>query len=202
MMQLKPVVIGLILLSIGMATIIPIQMIFANESEWNSLLSWGNIKEITVYIESDFEPNAQKIEIIKSVIQSKLKDKENFFGWNEAITHISYKTETQIPIFTIINKTHKSDVIIHLTEMESSDPFLGLTKYQLSNQTIESVSITLYDFDELDDSQVEFLARHELGHAIGLGHTTNPFDLMYPNIDSEFGLISMFDLISLSELYN
>ncbi|MBT5200515.1 MAG: matrixin family metalloprotease [Thaumarchaeota archaeon] len=201
-MQLKPVVIGLILLSIGMATIIPIQMIFANESEWNSLLSWGNIKEITVYIESDFEPNAQKIEIIKSVIQSKLKDKENFFGWNEAITHISYKTETQIPIFTIINKTHKSDVIIHLTEMESSDPFLGLTKYQLSNQTIESVSITLYDFDELDDSQVEFLARHELGHAIGLGHTTNPFDLMYPNIDSEFGLISMFDLISLSELYN
>ena len=201
-MQLKPVVIGLILLSIGMATIIPIQMIFANESEWNSLLSWGNIKEITVYIESDFEPNAQKIEIIKSVIQSKLKDKENFFGWNEAITHISYKTETQIPIFTIINKTHKSDVIIHLTEMESSDPFLGLTKYQLSNQTIESVSITLYDFDELDDSQVEFLARHELGHAIGLGHTTNPFDLMYPNIDSDFGLISMFDLISLSELYN
>ena len=201
-MQLKLVIIGSILFASGLAAIIPVQMTFANESEWNSLLSWRNIKEINVYIESDFKPDTQKIEIIKSVIESKLRDKENFFGWNEAITHISYKTETEIPTFKIINDTYKADVIIHLTEMKPPDSNLGLTKYQLSNQTIESVSITLYDFDELDEGQVEFLTRHELGHAIGLGHTTNPFDLMYPNINIEFGLISMFDLNTLYELYN
>jgi predicted Zn-dependent protease len=200
-LQLKLVIIGLILLSTGITAIIPFQMTFANEFEWNSLLSWGNIKEITVYIDSDFEPDLQKIKIIQSVIESKLKEKENFFGWNEAITQISYKTETQIPIFKIINNTNKADVTIHLTEKNSSDSILGLTKYQFSNQTIKSVSITLYNFDELDNSQVEFLTRHELGHAMGLGHTTNPFDLMFPNIDNEFGLISMFDLIALSESY-
>ena len=200
-MQLKLIIIGSILIATGIGAIIPIQMTFASESEWNSLLSWGHIKEINVYIESDFNPESEKIEIIKSVIESKLKDKENFFGWNEAITHISYKTETQIPTFKIINDTYKADVIIHLTEMESPNSNLGFTKYQLSNQTIESVSITLYDFDELDESEIEFLARHELGHAIGLGHTTNIFDLMYPSINIEFGLISIFDLNTLSELY-
>ena len=199
-MYFKIFIICSVLLVCGVI-VVPTQITFADEFEWNSLLSWGDVDKINVVINSDFDTDVQKVDIVKSVIESKSREENYFYGWNDAISYISEKEVKQIPLFNIVNNTQEPDVIIFLTEKKHHHMMSGFTKYIFSNQTIQKAHVTLYDFDELNEQEVEILTRHELGHVIGLGHTTNPFDLMSPILSLHYDLISMFDLITLSKIY-
>jgi hypothetical protein len=44
------------------------------------------------------------------------------------------------------------------------------------------------------------LALHEIGHTLGLGHTNDPNDIMYPNVDTAVGL-SAGDIAGIQALY-
>ncbi|AJM93228.1 MULTISPECIES: matrixin family metalloprotease [Nitrosopumilus] len=59
----------------------------------------------------------------------------------------------------------------------------------------------MYDVDDMSYNEIEMVARHELGHALGLGPTTNPFDMVYSVIGKQHSLISMFDLYALLQIY-
>ncbi|MHA7734657.1 matrixin family metalloprotease [Nitrosopumilus sp. S6] len=169
-------------------------------SEWNYLMSW-NVDSINVVIESDFDVDDSKIDVIKSVIDSPTQHDGGFFGWNNAISFISEKTNTEIPQLHIVDEKVESDVMIFLTQNSGPDNTSGFTKYKTNNDSIEHVFVILYDIDSMEQNELEMVARHELGHAIGLGHTTNPFDMMFPVIDEQFSMISMFDLDALSQIY-
>ena len=163
--------------------------------------AWNGVDSINVVIESDFDVDDSTIDVVKSVIDSPVQENNQFFGWNNAISFISEKTGTEIPQFNIINDKVESDVMIFLTQNNGPENTNGFTKYKINNDSIERVFVILYDADSMEHNDLEMVTRHELGHAIGLGHTTNPFDMMYPVIDVQFSLISMFDLHALSQLY-
>lgn len=46
------------------------------------------------------------------------------------------------------------------------------------------------------------MTRHEFGHAMGLGHSTDPEDMMAPNFHSMHAFISECDLDAMISLYN
>ena len=69
------------------------------------------------------------------------------------------------------------------------------------NQILKS-NITVFDADNLSDTQISTILRHEFGHAIGLAHSSAPEDLMYPTIESNFPYISDCTISSIIHLYD
>ena len=174
---------------------------FAQGFEWNSLLIWEESQFISVAIVSDFDIDDKTVQIIKEVIESEKQDNGEFFGWNQALLFISEKTNTNIPLLRLTDDIEESSITIELSKFEGPKNMDGFTQYEIIDKKINKATIIIYDYDMLKQEQLELVVRHELGHALGLGHTYNSLDLMFPALDLKYSLISMFDLETLSEIY-
>ena len=174
---------------------------FAQGFEWNSLLIWEESQFISVAIISDFDIDDKTVQIIKEVIESEKQDNHEFFGWNQALLFISEKTNTNIPLLKLTDDIGEASITIELSKSEGPKNVDGFTQYKIIDKKINKATVIIYDYDMLKQEQLELVVRHELGHALGLGHTYNSLDLMFPALDSKYSLISMFDLETLSEIY-
>jgi len=85
------------------------------------------------------------------------------------------------------------------TSKEGYDGYTNLFYDQ--NGKIKKAFIKIYNADKLKNSELELIIRPELGHALGLGHTTAKNDLMEPIINTYFNTISLLDLQTLAHIY-
>lgn len=160
----------------------------------------------------------ESIEIIKNTILSTEtidiedsllhKGPKNYYstyylGWKGALEVIP---ETKIPHpknFEITNSPNSNgDIIVILSNIKDSSGFNGYTKTVLEGEEIVKAFITIYDVDSLSKSQLGTIMRHEFGHALGLGHSSAPEDLMAPIIDMTYPYISQCNIMAISDLYN
>jgi hypothetical protein len=128
-----------------------------------------------------------------------------FTGWAGALKHIASKdTLYNIPTdFNVITSNGgEGDVIITLSNLRDGDGYTGYTKSVVDGNEILKSFITIYDVTNLTDEQLGTILRHEFGHAIGLGHSTAPEDLMAPNIDMTVPYISECNISAVIDLYN
>lgn len=101
------------------------------------------------------------------------------------------ETDTRIKFYRI-QKLSDADIIISFENnlVEKYDEnYLGLTEYDLdeNNKIVQSfveISLLKYNNKKVSDGEIKTTIVHELGHALGLGHSSNHADLMYPYIDS------------------
>ena len=128
-----------------------------------------------------------------------------YTGWEGALKHIaSNDTLYNIPTdFNVITSNgQEGDVIITLSNLRDGDGYTGYTKSVVDGNEILKSFITIYDVTNLTDEQLSTILRHEFGHALGLGHSTAPEDLMAPNIDMTVPYISECNTNAIRDLYN
>jgi len=186
-------------------------------------LSWrlveGDIMHVNIV---DGHKFPGKVEIIKNAILStetieidnlllhkgpKGTTSVFYLGWTGALEKSS-DTPTSLFIPTKFDVTESTsgagDITIRLLTTRSGDGYSGWTKSiadETQNQILKS-EITIFDIDKISNSQLETITRHEFGHAVGLGHSTAPEDLMSPEITTEFPYISECDVDAITLLYD
>ncbi len=130
-----------------------------------------------------------------------------YLGWKGALGSISaLGTKYNVPTNFQVDVSEKSvgDIVIVLSTARETDGSLGFTRSiadEGTNQILKSF-ITIFDVDNLDNNELSAVVRHEFGHAIGLGHSTDELDLMYPEFSSNQAFISECDLDAMASLYN
>jgi len=173
---------------------------------------------LSVNILNPVSVSNESIEIIKESILSEEtisiddsllhKGPKNSFsnyyaGWVGALKNTP-DTKHPIPKSFEVKNSQKSngDIVIILSNIKDRSGNTGYTKTILEGEQIVKAFITIYDVDSLSDTQLATIMRHEFGHALGLGHSTAPEDLMAPTIDMTYPYISSCNISAISELYN
>ncbi|MDE1831377.1 MAG: matrixin family metalloprotease [Thaumarchaeota archaeon] len=143
----------------------------------NSLLDRGPVGTVSVYYKG---------------WQGALQDMQN----ENTVFHIPTK-------FNIIESpTGEGDITIVLTSLEDPDGFSGYTKNITDGQETLKSSITIYNVDNLSPERLGAVVRHEFGHALGLGHSSDENDLMHYIIQTNFPFISDCDVNAIKDLYD
>jgi hypothetical protein len=186
---------------------------------WKSWRLLGTTMNVNILAPNNITPD--KIEIVKNAITSmeaiEVDNSINhkgpkgttslyYLGWQGALNDVAKKTETrfQLPLeFHVMNSDDgEGDIVITLTTLRDTDGYTGYTKSIVEGNEILKSFITIYDTANLDEEELSTITRHEFGHALGLGHSTAPEDLMAPTIDLTTPLISECNVDAIVDLYN
>lgn len=188
--------------------IIPIESWAEYNHKLDEITAWKEIKnnEIQVLIIRDANVSQKHVDFVEDAINSKdiiNSGKKLFQGWNEGIRQISESHGVTIPTLHVQSKLESQDaIIIYLMDKIDIDGYDGYTNlYYDKNGNIEKAFVKIFNVDELNENQLKTIVRHELGHALGLGHTNEKNDLMQSIIDMRHTGISLLNLQTLARIY-
>jgi len=152
--------------------------------------------------------DTKPMEIDNSLLHKGPKGTTSIYyaGWTGALLAAT-ETPTQfaLPVnFEITDKGGIGDINIKLENHVNPDGFSGWTSSivdEVNNQVLKS-DITIYQTRDYSDNQFAAVLRHEVGHALGLAHSTAPEDLMAATMTTDFPFISECDIDAITSLYD
>ena len=163
-------------------------------------------RPIQIIINAETSISDDKISAVKNAIMSENSftkgDKTFYEGWKGALDEASkHSTRLSIPTtFNIIESNEPGNkIIITLTEAKDKYGDSGFTRTVVDHHRLVGANITIYDVDNLTVEEITTITRHEFGHALGLGHSTYPEDLMYEEIITSHPFISDCHIHAISD---
>jgi len=180
--------------------------------ELTTFFAWSPKTEYLIYLKGDEKFSDEKISVLKDAIFSQEKVEipnkllhtapsgytTMYKGWVLAIEENSVRENVEESIELTENEP-LADVVIELVTHRHPEGYAGWTNNIVDPTTQEIVKshVTIYNFDNLSKAEIEKITRHEFGHVAGLKHSTDPEDLMYPVIQTNFPYISPCDIQAL-----
>lgn len=128
-----------------------------------------------------------------------------YIGWQGILNDIDrtgFEYNLPSTIHAHESTENDGDIVILLINEKNSEGYSGYTRSIIDdeqNQILKS-RITIYDAGQLDGNSLAGITRHEMGHALGLQHSSDPDDIMYHKINAN-QYISECDLNALKSLY-
>jgi predicted Zn-dependent protease len=106
--------------------------------------------------------------------------------------------------YSFVNSKSAADIsVIFIEDLgdKYNEDYIGLTEYDIDRSKIIDcskiqISLTKFDDEIVSDGEIKATIIHELGHAFGLGHSKNEFDIMYPYIDPEHSPLMHYNELS------
>lgn len=110
-----------------------------------------------------------------------------YLGWQGALDN----SNATLKNLNFQQSARGGDVIISLTTQTHPQGYAGYTQPLFVASNIAKVHITIYNVDEMSNSQLYSIVMHEVGHAIGIGHTTASEDVMnYERVNVPYPYVS------------
>jgi predicted Zn-dependent protease len=162
----------------------------------------------------------ERIDVIKNAIESeetlvidytvpyttpKKTNPTYYKGWTGALL-LAAQQNTQLNIPTNFEFSNSDlqlgDITIELLSLSDPDGYSGYTKSVVDQGEILKSHIIIYDVNSISNEQLSTTILHEFGHALGLAHSSDPDDLMYPVLETDFPYISECMIDGISRLYD
>lgn len=176
---------------------------------------------LTIHLMNSKHVTDERVGIIQNVIMSEEKividgsilhngpegtTSIYYAGWTGALNSMGNDTRFNIPkdLRFQIDDDPTGDIVIRLTDTSNPERYSGFTRSiidEVNHQVLKS-EITIYNIDKISSDHLEILVRHELGHALGLAHSTDPADLMAPIITTGYPYISECVVDAIKFLYD
>ena len=168
-----------------------------NRLEWSLMRSTSHFKIIFVsFLLVIFSANLADAQYFgRNKIQYKDYVDYALSVWKKADDRIDY---------SFVNTRRAADIsVIFIEDLgdKYNEDYIGLTDYNIDRDkrigySRIQISLTKFDDEIVSDGEIKATIIHELGHAFGLGHSKNEFDIMYPYIDPEHSPTMDFNELS------
>ncbi len=171
-------------------------------------LKVGNNHILFIEVHSDVSIPKKNVDAVINAITSTESFEQDgqlyYYGWKGTLLDSAKNQNIPQPLAPkMVDSTNSDpDVIIVLTNSQSDQGYSGLTTFVTEYNMIKKSHITIYEAKELTTTQISAIARHEFGHALGLGHSTVNSDLMYPSFTVATAFISQLDEKSIGYIYD
>lgn len=193
---MKLLILGLVLLFFVM---VPQADALRNDSI-ETVWFWDK-ESIDVTLANSIHNTDERVEKVKKAVSSQEffmiednlmhKDKVGIFspyylGWQGALDN----SNATLKNLNFQQSARGGDVIISLTTQSSPQGYAGYTKPLFVGDNIAKIHITIYNVDQMSLAQLYSITMHEMGHAIGIGHTTADEDVMNPVANVPYPYVS------------